>query len=51
MTHFVLYDALTVGNPIAWGALGTPKPVLNGDTASFPIGALVLKLGKVGDSF
>jgi hypothetical protein len=51
MTHFVLFDALSGGAAVAWGALGTPKPVLNGDTPSFPIGALVLKLGKVGDSF
>jgi hypothetical protein len=40
LTHFVLYDASTSGNYIAMGALGTPKPVLNGDTASFAIGDL-----------
>ena len=51
MTHFVLYDALTVGNPLAWGALTVAKPVLSGDTASFAVGALVLKLGKPSDSF
>lgn len=51
MTHFGLYDASTAGNLLAWGALGTAKPVLSGDTASFASGALVLKLGDPGDSF
>lgn len=50
-THFGLFDASTAGNLLAWGALGTPKPVLNGDTASFAAGALILKLGDPGDSY
>lgn len=51
LTHFGLWDAATAGNLKWFGALTTAKPVLNGDTASFAAGALVLKLGDVGDSF
>jgi hypothetical protein len=51
LTHFGLYDAATAGTLLCWGALGTAKPVLNGDTASFGAGALVLKLGDPGDTF
>lgn len=51
LTHFGLYDASTAGNLLAWGALTTPKPVLNGDTPSFASGALVLKLGDPADSY
>lgn len=40
LTHFVLYDAITAGNFVAWGALDTPQPVLNGTQASFAVGAL-----------
>lgn len=51
LTHFVLFDASTAGNAVAWGALTTAKPVLNGDTPSFAAGALVLKLGKPSDTY
>lgn len=51
LTHFGLFDASTAGNLLAWGALTTAKPVLNGDTASFASGALVLKLGDPADSY
>ena len=51
LTHFGLFDALTVGNLLAWGALTTPKPVLNGDTASFAAGSLTLKMGDPTDSY
>lgn len=51
LTHFTMHDAATVGNVIAFGALGTAKPVLNGDTASFAASALVMKLGDPGDTF
>jgi hypothetical protein len=51
LTHFGLFDASTAGNLLAWGALGTAKPVLNGDTASFAAAALVLKLGDPGDTY
>ena len=51
MTHFGIYDAATAGNLLCWGALGTAKPVLNGDPASFPAGSLVLKLGDPTDTY
>lgn len=39
-----LMDAVTVGNLLWWGALTASKPVLNGDTASFAVGALSILL-------
>src|SRR5690554_1644054 len=45
LTHFVLYDASTDGNLVAFGALSSAKPVLSGDTASFGAGDLVIRLG------
>jgi hypothetical protein len=51
MTHFGLFDASSAGNLLVWGALGTAKPVLSGDTASFGAGALVLKLGDPADTY
>jgi hypothetical protein len=51
MTHFGLFNASTAGTLRAWGALTVAKPVLNGDTASFAAGALVLKLGDPGDTY
>jgi hypothetical protein len=51
MTHFGLFTASSGGTPVWWGALTTPKPVLNGDTPSFAIGALVLKLGDPADAY
>lgn len=51
LTHFVLMDASTAGNCLGFGALTVPKPVLNGDTPSFPSGSLVLKLGDPGDTY
>ncbi len=51
LTYFVLFDASTAGNAVAFGALATPKPILNGDTPSFAAGSLVLKLGDPGDSY
>lgn len=51
LTHFVLYDALTAGNMVAFGPLTTPKPVLNGDTPSFAASSLVLKLGDPTDTY
>lgn len=43
MVAWGLFDALA-GNLVIWGPLSTPKPVLNGDTPSFPIGALTFTL-------
>lgn len=51
LTHFGIYSASTSGTLLAWGALTVAKPVLNGDTASFASGSLVLKLGDPADSY
>ena len=40
LTHAVLFDAATVGNVIAWGALTVAKPVTDGDTAEYAAGSL-----------
>jgi hypothetical protein len=42
VTHFGLFDALTVGNLIYWGPLGASRTVASGDTVSFAVGTLVL---------
>ena len=44
LTHIVLYDASTSGNILASAALSVAKPVLNGDTATFPIGTISVSL-------
>ena len=44
VTHFVVYDASTGGNFLAYGALDTSRNVLSGDTAKFAAGALKIKL-------
>lgn len=44
LTHVVLFDASSAGNALAWGALGTAKPVLNGDSPSFAAGELNITL-------
>ena len=44
LTYVVVYDALTVGNLLAFGLLTVAKPILSGDTASIPIGDLDLTL-------
>lgn len=51
LTHFGLFEASTGGTLDAFGALTTPKPVLNGDTANFPAGSLTLKQGDPGDTY
>lgn len=51
MTYFGIYSASTAGTLLAFGALSTAKPVLNGDTASFAASALRLLLGDPGDTF
>jgi hypothetical protein len=42
ITHFALYDALTAGTFIAWGALTVPVSVINGATVTFVTGSLVI---------
>lgn len=49
LTHFVLFDAATLGDAVATGPLTTPKPVLTDDTAQFGAGDLVLRLGDPAD--
>ncbi len=44
LTYLVVYDALTVGNPLFYGVLAVAKPVLSGDTASFPAGDITITL-------
>jgi hypothetical protein len=44
LTHFVLYDGDSPTNFLGFGALTVAKPVISGDTASFPIGDLVNQL-------
>jgi len=42
MVAMGLFDQASGGNLLWWGALTENKPVLNGDTPSFPIGALTV---------
>lgn len=51
LTHFALYTLGAGGIFLGSGALGTPKPVLNGDIPSFGAGQLVAKLGASSDPF
>ncbi len=45
VTHFGIFDAVSGGNLLFWGALTTPKTVNNGDPApSFAAGAIVVTL-------
>ena len=44
MTHFVLFDAATGGNILAYGALSPSKVIGSGDIAKFAAGDLVLNL-------
>jgi len=44
VTHFGIFDALTAGNLVATGALGTAKLIDNGDTAKFAVGDLDITL-------
>jgi hypothetical protein len=46
LTHFTVHNAATAGTVRGWGLLATAKPVLNGDTLSFQIGALDFRQGK-----
>lgn len=42
ITHFGLFDAVSAGNMLRWAAVGTPRTIGNGDSASFAIGTLNL---------
>lgn len=49
--YFGLFTAVSGGTPQIWGALTTPISVGSGSTASFAIGALVIRLGDPSDSY
>lgn len=42
ITHFALYDSLTTGTFLGWGALTVPVSVINGATVTFVTGSLVI---------
>lgn len=44
VTHAALYDAISAGNYLASGILGTPKAPTNGDTPEFPAGTISVTL-------
>jgi hypothetical protein len=43
-TYFGIYDAITGGNLLAYGLLGTAKDIDDGDTAKFAVGDLDITL-------
>lgn len=51
LTHFGLYTASSGGTLGIWGALDVSKAVTTGDTASFAVGALDIKLGDPADTY
>lgn len=51
LTHFGVFAASSGGTGTIFGALTTAKPVLNGDTASFAVGAIRVQLGDPGDTY
>jgi hypothetical protein len=54
LTHALLCASLsgvTTADFIAFGALATAKPVLNGDTASFAASAITMQMGDPGDTY
>lgn len=42
IVDFAVFDALTSGNMLYYGTLGTPRNVLNGDAVKFNAGQLVI---------
>ena len=44
VTHFALFDTITAGNMLGWGALTASKTIDSGDTPSFAIGELDITL-------
>lgn len=51
LTHWGIFDALTVGNLVYWAPLSVAKAILLGDTANFPISSLVCKCGDPSDTY
>ncbi len=44
VTHVIIYDALSSGNPLYWSALDVARPVNVSDTLVLPSGALNINL-------
>lgn len=44
LTHVVLYDAVTAGNFLGFGAVAVPKNALTGDTLGIPINGVTVTL-------
>lgn len=44
VSHFAIFDAAAGGNMLAWGPVGTAKPVVTDDTPEFAIGDIVVTL-------
>jgi hypothetical protein len=51
LTWFGLFLAASGGTAQMLGQLTVAKPVLQDDTADFPVGTLIVKLGAPGDTF
>jgi hypothetical protein len=51
LTYFGGFTALTAGVLHWTGALTTPKPVMNGDTASIAAGGIRVQMGDPGDTY
>lgn len=51
VTHFGLFTAASGGTVQIWGALTVSQAIGNGQTPSFAIGALDVKLGDPGDTY
>ena len=47
VAHYLIYDALTVGNLLHWGQLDNPVTINNGDDQRFEPGALVIRLKNI----
>jgi hypothetical protein len=44
VTHFAIYDAVSGGHELGWGALATSRVVNTGDTPKFLAGSVVITL-------
>ncbi len=44
ITHFALFDDLTGGNMLVYGALTQAKAVISGDTPKFDVGSMVFTI-------
>lgn len=44
VTHFGIWDAITTGNMICYGALTTSKTINTSDVVTFPVGTLTITL-------